>query len=149
IRNVRFSPDGRYLGTGAEDRQCKIWDIAEKRICNVFQGHMQGIYSLNFSRDRGHIVSGSARACVVLSVDDDSAAGTGGDAGVMSVAISPDGRYVAAGSLDAIVRIWNVVTRTLVDSLQGHRDGVYSVVFTLDGRGVVSGSLDTTLKYWD
>ncbi|KAF7351441.1 WD40 repeat-like protein [Mycena sanguinolenta] len=167
-----LAPDGRYLATGAEDRQVRIWDIAKKRICNVFQGHTQEIYSLDFSRDGRRIVSGSGdrtariwdmetRACVVLSVDGDSGAGTGvaagtgagdaatGDAGVTSVAISPDGRYVAAGSLDTIVRIWDAVTGTLVERLRGHRDSVYSVVFTPDGRGVVSGSLDKTLKYWD
>lgn len=71
------------------------------------------------------------------------------DAGVTSVCISPDGALVAAGSLDTVVRIWDVQTGKLVERLKGHRDSVYSVAFTPDGRGLVSGSLDKTLKYWD
>jgi len=35
-------------------------------------------------------------------------------AGVNSVAISPNGQYVAAGSMDADVRIWDVSTGQLV-----------------------------------
>lgn len=72
-----------------------------------------------------------------------------GDAGVTSVAISPDGRFVAAGSLDAFVRLWDVQTGHLVERLLGHKDSVYSVAFTPDGKGLVSGSLDQTLKHWD
>ena len=71
------------------------------------------------------------------------------EAGVTSVAISPDGRLVAAGSLDTVVRIWDVATGQLLERLRGHRDSVYSVRFTPDGRGLISGSLDKTLKYWD
>ena len=37
----------------------QIWDIAKKRIRNVFEGHQQEIYSLDFSRDGRLIVSGS------------------------------------------------------------------------------------------
>jgi general transcriptional corepressor TUP1 len=71
------------------------------------------------------------------------------DAGVTSVAISSDGRLVAAGSLDTVVRIWEVATGNLIGRLNGHRDSVYSVAFTPDGNGLVSGSLDRTLKRWD
>ena len=78
-----------------------------------------------------------------------SEGGVGSDAGVTSVAISPDGRLVAAGSLDTVVRLWDVQSGTLLERLKGHRDSVYSVAFTPDGRGLVSGSLDKTLKYWE
>ena len=66
-----------------------------------------------------------------------------------SVAISPDGRLVAAGSLDTVVRLWDVQTGQLIERLVGHKDSVYSVAFTPDGKGLVSGSLDCTLKHWD
>lgn len=71
------------------------------------------------------------------------------NANVFSVVISPDGRWVAAGSLDAIVRIWEAQTGNLVERLRGHEFGVFSVAFTPDGRGVVSGSGDKNTKYWD
>ena len=82
---------------------------------------------------------------MVLSVTEPD----GIDAGVTSVAISPDGKLVAAGSLDTVVRIWDVTTGYLVERLRGHKDSVYSVAFTPDGKGLVSGSLDKTLKHWD
>lgn len=71
------------------------------------------------------------------------------DAGVTSVCFSPDGRLVAAGSLDSVVHVWDVHTGQLFENLKGHRDSVNTVAFTPDGKGIVSGSLDKTLKYWD
>ncbi|KAM6503790.1 WD40-repeat-containing domain protein [Amanita muscaria] len=59
IQSVCFSPDGKLLATGAEDKQIWIWDISKKRIVRVFDGHQQEIYSLDFSLDGRLIVSGS------------------------------------------------------------------------------------------
>ncbi|GLB45212.1 putative anaphase-promoting complex subunit 4 WD40 domain [Lyophyllum shimeji] len=158
IRSVCFSPDGKLLATGAEDKQIRIWDIQKKRIRSVFDGHQQEIYSLDFSADGRLIVSGSGDKTAriwdmhdgsskVLTINDPDSLNN--DAGVTSVAISPNGQLVAAGSLDTVVRIWDVATAQLVERLRGHRDSVYSVAFTPDGKGLVSGSLDKTLKYWD
>ncbi|KAF8623183.1 hypothetical protein AX17_007508 [Amanita inopinata Kibby_2008] len=169
IRSVRFSPDGKYLATGAEDRKIRIWDIGGGRIWKTFVGHQQEIYSLDFSRDGRWIVSGSGdRTARVWDLGDkppkvfaitDAATPNSdsygqdtsntADAGVTSVAISHDSRLIAAGSLDTIVRVWDVASGQLLARLRGHADSVYSVAFSADGCGLVSGSLDKTLKYWD
>lgn len=69
--------------------------------------------------------------------------------GVTSVAISPDRRLVAAGSLDRVVRLWDATTGAFLDRFEGHQDSVYSVAFSADGKTLVSGSLDRTIKVWD
>ncbi|KAI0743141.1 WD40-repeat-containing domain protein [Daedaleopsis nitida] len=177
IRILCFSPDGKYLATGATDKQIRvIWDIDKKQIQNVFEGHEQDIYSLDFLRDGQLIVSGSGdhtiriwdmagdAPCKVCESRLRLPSPVKGhthplavnilepdsvNAGVPSVCISPDRRLVAADSLDTIVRIWDVQCGQLVDRLKGHGDSVCSVAFTPDGKGLVSGSLDNTLKYWD
>lgn len=72
--------------------------------------------------------------------------------GVTTVAMSPDGHYVAAGSLDKSVRVWDTTSGYLVERLEspdGHKDSVYSVAFAPNGRELVSGSLDKTIKLWE
>ena len=72
--------------------------------------------------------------------------------GVTTVAMSPDGRYVAAGSLDRSVRVWDTTSGVLLERLEGpegHQDSVYSVAFAPNGRDLVSGSLDKTIKMWE
>lgn len=71
--------------------------------------------------------------------------------GVTTVAISPSGDYVAAGSLDKSVRVWDARSGILIarlDGMDGHKDSVYSVAFGPDGETLVSGSLDKTIKMW-
>ncbi|GJN89403.1 hypothetical protein Rhopal_002383-T1 [Rhodotorula paludigena] len=162
IRSAAFSPDGKLLATGSEDRIVRIWNLSQKRISQVFQGHKSEIYSLAFSPDGRRLVSGSgdktakmwdlATGSLVytLLIDDITIAENGPvDAGVTSVVFSPDGQFLACGSLDTMVRIWDAETGKLLDKLKGHRDSVYSVAFSPDGKFLVSGSLDKTLKMFD
>lgn len=154
IRSVCFSPDGRFLATGAEDKLIRVWDIQSRTIRNHFAGHEQDIYSLDFARDGRTIASGSGDRTVrlwdieqgsntlTLTIED----------GVTTVAISPDMQYVAAGSLDKSVRVWDIHTGLLVERLEGpdgHKDSVYSVAFSPNGKDLVSGSLDRTIKIWE
>ncbi|KAJ3018599.1 general transcription repressor [Thoreauomyces humboldtii] len=170
IRSVCFSPDGKFLATGAEDRVIRVWDIARREILFSLVGHEQDIYSLDWSRDGRVIVSGSGDKTVrvwdaetgklskVMINDDEKSLNSSPmnnvagmkDSGVTSVAVSPmDGRCVATGSLDEMVRVWDLRTGQLLERFEGHKNSVYSVAFSPDGRSIVSGSLDKTLKIWD
>ena len=68
-----------------------------------------------------------------------------------SVSFSSDGRYVASGSEDQTVKIWEIQTNKCLSTLQGHTSSVCSVSFSSDGRYVASGSGygDKTVKIWE
>ena len=61
----------------------------------------------------------------------------------------PDGRTLANGGQDDIVRLWDVDTRTEIDTLEGHAGYVSSVSFSPDGQTIATGSYDTTVRLWD
>ncbi len=58
-----------------------------------------------------------------------------------SVAISPDGRLVAVGCWVNTVKLWEVESGRLLDTLTGHSEAVVSVAFSPDGRLLASGRL--------
>ena len=68
---------------------------------------------------------------------------------VKSVAFSPNGRYLASGSLDATVMLWDVMGGQEARTLVGHSDMVTSVAFSFDNRYVASGGIDRTIKVWE
>ncbi|KAH9032502.1 WD40-repeat-containing domain protein [Lactarius hengduanensis] len=110
-----LQPGRNYLATGAEDRRIRIWDVANRFIQNVFDRHTEGVYSIDFSRDGRLIISSSGdRTTHIWDVQDGSnrvlAEGDTEttDSVVSSVAFSPDGR-LAAGSLDNTNNIYSVV----------------------------------------
>ena len=67
---------------------------------------------------------------------------------VESVAFSPDERYLASGSSDSTVRIWNLESGES-RVLEGHTGWINSVYFSPDGRQLASGSEDGTVRIWD
>ena len=68
---------------------------------------------------------------------------------VMSVAMSPDGKTLAAGSLDGYINLINVQTRNVFCLPKKHTGEVWRVAFSPDGLLLASSSSDNTIVIWD
>jgi WD40 repeat protein len=68
---------------------------------------------------------------------------------VSSLAFSPDGRWLASGSIDRTVRIWDVAARRTVAVLREHLADVVAVAWSPDGRRLATASQDGAVRLWD
>lgn len=72
----------------------------------------------------------------------------GHGAWVTSVAFSPDGRWLASGSDDTTIKLWDTMAGTLHKTFRGHSRFVTSVAFSPDSKFVASGSYDNSVLFW-
>jgi WD40 repeat protein len=74
---------------------------------------------------------------------------TQSDAWVLSVAWSPNGKYIAVGCVDQIACILDITTGHTALNYTGHSKTVEIIAWSPLGHTVASGSDDTTVRVWN
>ena len=72
---------------------------------------------------------------------------------ILGLALSADGKKVAAGGCDRIVQVWDISAgidkAKSVATIENHADWVFGVAFSPDGKLLYTASRDKTAKVWD
>jgi len=153
VFSVAFLPDGKRLVSGAGNGLASagdvtLWDL--QTGLKRWTRSDEQVWSVAVTPD-GSAVAYQTTQQKVAFLD----AGTGrplrefdtGD-NCRGLAISPDGRLLAATARNAI-KVWDLATARLVRMLIGHTNWVGSLAFSPDSRHLVSASSDTTIRIWD
>lgn len=72
-----------------------------------------------------------------------------GGGGVLAIAFTPDGKSVAAGGDDGIIRFWDIDKHKVIAQLEGHNGNIRSIAIDASGKYLASGGGDTTVRVWD
>jgi WD40 repeat protein len=166
IQGVAFTPDGKQLVSGGDDKVIRVWDWRAGKTVRTIRGQAGAgdegkIFATALSADGRWLAAGgwmdvqTARVpcCGDIRLYDFA---TGklvallkGHANiVVSLAFSPDGKRLISGGWDNEALIWDVEGRKLLHRLRGHTAAIQATAFTPDGQRVVTGSNDTTLRLW-
>ena len=123
IYSVALTPDGRWALTGSRDKTARLWDL--RRV--FYNSEADSANSISSTILQGH---------------------TGI---IISVSLTPDGKWALTGSRDRTARLWDL--RNPADirsySLLGHTKLLYSAALTPDGKWALTGSMDHTARLWD
>ena len=159
IFDIEFSPDGKILASGSEDKNVCLWDVGTGNHLATLAGHKDNVLSVAFSPDGKTLASGSSagihlwdipsRQQKTLLVGAGSPSPYSGT--IWTLAFSPDGKTLASGGMDRDVHLWDVEAGEHKIALTGHTDRINSVAFSPDGNTLASsgGWKDKTVRLWD
>jgi WD40 repeat protein/transcriptional regulator with XRE-family HTH domain len=161
VRAVAFHPDGEVLASGGGSRQLRLWEMATGRCFRSVQGHSNPLRAAAFSPDSSLLASSSGdrllrfwdvRAEALVSdgeITRPLKTWTGHRELVWSLAYSPDGKFLATGSEEGTVKLWEVATGQCLRVMIGHSEWVQSIAFSPDGQWLASGSGDRKVRVWE
>ncbi|HUG70286.1 MAG TPA: c-type cytochrome domain-containing protein [Pirellulaceae bacterium] len=164
IYSIAISPDGQYAAAGRAN-QIFMYHVGSKRevgrltdpsLVDAASGkqgvaHLDLVQSLRFSPDSELLVSGGyrnvkfwqrARNAHKLDI-------AGIESPVKSIAVSPDGKWLAMAEEGGKLKLFEMSTGTLARTMDGHPGGATSVAFSTDSSKLVSGGQDKSLRVWN
>ena len=152
ILAVAFSPDGKTLATGGDDGTARLWEVATGRqlqkleIAADLPADLPGppVETVAFSADgKKLLTSGYSGMASLWNVDDGELVKS--FRAERHAAVSPDGRWIAAGS-----KLFDAQTCELVRELPWEQGGQFvSHQFTPDSKLLVVGKADGTLWVYE
>lgn len=120
VTSTRFVPNGKYLLAWTLDNSIRLWNYVEGRCMKTYQGHKNEKYSLT------------------------------GAVGVYANAGESEKRaFVASGSEDGKIFTWDVQSKEVLQTIQGHEGVVLGLDTWEEGGLMVSCGLDKTVRVWE
>ena len=161
IRGLAFSPDGRYVISGARDGAVRFWTVATGRQYKTLAPGIGIVYSVAVSPDGQYLAVGGGDwtkgSIKIYAFPSGRQLAEVRDflGFVHALAFTKDSATLAAGSADKHVRLFRLGATSLsserdasiteVLQIPGHAEHVTSLAVTGDGKTIVSGSADGTV----
>ena len=151
VFTVALSKDGGTLASASWNGTIILWDVIHRQ--QLRQVSVPGLTSMALMPN-GRVLAAASGSKIRLFASSTgepiSEPSTGYTGNMLSLAFSPDGRTLASGSADRMVKLWDVETgQQKGSSMLGHAEAVVAVAFSPDGRMLASGSWDKTIVLWD
>ena len=156
---LRFSPDGTLLAVGGASQDVTLWDVRSparpRRLATLPTGFPQAAESVVFTPDTRTLLAAGTGPLAVWDISTPAAPlrlpsppGIGASVGVQSLAMTPDGRRLAAGLLDGRVLVWSGTRATARPAVVLAPGGVNAVAFSDDGRRLAAGDRKGDVSVW-
>jgi uncharacterized caspase-like protein len=144
-RALAFSPDGKLLVAGSDDKVARVWSVPESNLVYTLQGHGGAVLAVAFSPDGLVLATGSGDGtCKTWDLKTGKQLRTfrGHTRSVVSIAFHPDPQLQlwVSGSLDHTIKTWISATGSEIRTTPTLDAVPSTVVFSPDGAMLASAT---------
>jgi WD40 repeat protein len=140
---VAFSNDGSQVISGGFDKLVKVWDVSKGNVAYTLKGHTGTVTSVAITDDGKRIVSASNLENTIRLWDTSKRAealALKHDSPVSGLALSGDGKILAACSRNGTIKVWDGWTGESLTSFGDRRESFASLALSPDGKQLAAAS---------
>jgi len=148
IESAVFSEDGKRLAVAGKGSQTRLWnttDWSSELLGDSISGQVN---RLAFSLDGTHLAQAGNKGGMVFDLASRKTVFRFQDGRVTSLALSQNGRFLAAGTERNLIHLWDVNSGQPLGILRGHVASVEGLSFSPDGKTLASCG-DNRAKLWN
>ena len=153
VNAVDFNNDGTLLLSGSNDHNIKLWDVETGELLKTFSEHVTQTKDVIFTPDGRSAVSAESNYIVYWRNVVEGQIGRhpfyGHTGSINSIDINQEMSKIVSGSQDGTIKIWDLESGQMLQSLNAHTDGINDVEFNKTGNNIVSCGSDSSIKLWD
>jgi WD40 repeat protein len=153
VSRLAFSPVGHTLASSHVDGQVIVWDWSTgRRVMTILPERppMYGVVPLAFAADGKALAFTTGSSVTFWNLVSRKRIVQVGKLNrpIMALAMSPDGRQIAAGGVDGRIECWEAGTGELRATLRDHEAMICAMAFSTDGRHLMSFGSDGNVRLW-
>jgi WD40 repeat protein len=128
-----------------------LWDAADGSLLKTLAEHTDHVRVIAFLPNRRELLSAGLDFTVRLydPARDESRVLMRTQEAILSLAVSPDGTTLAAGTATGVIRTWDLPRNIPLNTFSADTDATMSLAFAPDGMTLVAGSRGGTVRLWD
>jgi len=136
--------DGEYIATCSNDQSVRIWSTQTKECKADLREHDHVVECIAWAPETA---TAAIREATATTAGEISAMNSSGKLGSSTAALN--GPFIASGSRDKTIKVWDVSTGICLFTLIGHDNWVRGISWHPGGKYLLSASDDKTLRIWD